>query len=51
MRGKTTLPQVADARGPRRLTSKEIAMKWHKYFAWASVACMALALYAGYKRA
>ncbi len=32
-------------------TSKEITMKWHKYLAWASVACMALALYTGYKRA
>lgn len=24
-------------------------MKWHRFFAWASTICMALALYTGYK--
>ena len=25
-------------------------MKWHKYFAWAALACMLAAIYTGYNR-
>ena len=28
---------------------EEAVMKWHKFFAWAGMICMALSLYTGYK--